>query len=233
MSLGIIVALPEELRSLNKAKIKQGECLTLPNNILVSLAGAGAKNAKNATEQLLSSGAKQIISWGCAGALAPHLKAGDLIIPKIIQTQSNQQISTDNSLRKNIAHALGKQTYFEGVLLESSGIISKAKEKSALFNENSAIAVDMESASVAQVCQKQNIPFIAIRTIVDSADFNLPVAVSHSMTAEGSVNLAKLILYTIRHPSEIPSLIKLGKHFKAANKKLKQISLLLTQVTNS
>ncbi|NOQ17440.1 MAG: phosphorylase [Methyloprofundus sp.] len=233
MSLGIFVALPEELRSLSKTKIKQGECLALSDNIQVILAGTGAKNAKKATEKLLANGVKQIISWGCAGALAPHLKSGDLIIPKLIQTQSNNLISTDTSLHKNIVNALSSQTYFEGTLIESSLIIASAKEKLSLFNKSSAIAVDMESAAAAQVCQKKNIPFIAIRTIVDPANFNLPTAISHSMTSEGCVSLAKLILYLISHPSEIPSLIQLGKHFKAANKKLKQISPLLTQVAMS
>ncbi len=233
MSLGILVALPEELRSLSKIKMHQGECLTLPNNILVSLAGTGAKNAEKSTQQLIAAGAKQVISWGCAGALAPHLKAGDLIIPKLIQTQSGTKLSTHPLLRKNIINALANQSYFEGPLLESSSIVSSAKEKSALFNDTSAIAVDMESAAAAQVCQTENTPFIAIRTIVDPADFNLPTAVSHSINPEGKVNLVKLISFIICHPSELPSLIQLGRHFKIANKKLKQISPLLAQVSTS
>lgn len=233
MSLGILVALPEELLSLSKVKLKQGEYTRLANNILVSLAGTGAKNAKKATEQLLAAGAKQIISWGCAGALAPNLKAGDLIIPKLIQTQSNKQLNTHPVLRTKIINALTEQIYFEGTLLESSSIIAKAEEKSALFNEKSTIAVDMESAAAAEICKKTGTPFIAIRTIVDPANFNLPAAISHSINSAGNVDLSKLIIYIICHPSELLSLIQLGLHFKAANKKLKHISPLLTQLVNS
>jgi len=230
MSLGILVALPEELRSLSKIKIKQGEIITLPNNILISLAGTGENNAKKATEQLLAAGAKNIISWGCAGALDPQLKPGDLIIPKFIQTQSSKTLSTHTLLRTKIINTLANQTYFEGTLLETLSIVASAEEKSTLFNEKSAIAVDMESAAAAEICQKENIPFIAIRTIVDPASFDIPSAINHSMTPEGNVSLAKLIFYIICHPSELISLIQLGQHFKAANKKLSQISPLLAQV---
>jgi adenosylhomocysteine nucleosidase len=233
MNLGIVVALPEELHSLSKNKIKQGECLTLSNNILISLAGTGSKNAKHAAEQLLSSGAKKIISWGCAGALAPHLKSGDLIIPKFIQTQQNTKLSTDITLRKCIISTLANQQYFEGTLLESISIISSAQNKSALFELSSAIAVDMESSAIAQVCQEKNIPFIAIRTIVDPANFTLPTAISHSIDPKGNVNLTKLIFYVFHHPSELPRLIQLSYHFKIANKKLKQISPLLIQIADS
>lgn len=233
MSIGILVALPEELRSLSKTKMNQGECMTLPNGLLVSLAGTGANNAQKASSQLIALGAKQLISWGCAGALAPHLKAGDLIIPKLIQTQSNTLLKTDSLLHKNITQALTEQVYFEDTLLESPCIVSSATEKSVLFNKGSAIAVDMESAAAAQVCQKENIPFLAIRTIVDPANFNLPTAINHSIDSEGKLNLTKLIFYILCHPKEISGLIQLGQHFKAANNKLKHISPLLAQLTIS
>jgi adenosylhomocysteine nucleosidase len=232
MHLGILVALPEELSSLSKATINQGELLTLASGISVSLAGTGANNAERATQQLIAAGAQQIISWGCAGALAPYLKSGDLIIPETIQTLSGAKVSTNTVLRTHIIKRLGQQTYFEETLLESATIVASAQEKSILFQTTIAIAVDMESAAAAQICQQKKIPFIAIRSIADPANFDLPKAISHSIDSEGSVNLTQLIFYIICHPSELPSLVRLGYHFKAANKKLKQISPLLVQVAN-
>jgi len=232
MSLGILVALPEELFSLTQQKIKIGECLTLPSKLLITLSGAGAHNAKQAAQRLLENGATQIISWGCAGGLSPTLKAGDLIIPELIQAQSNTLLKCDESLHNKLTKLLNGQVFFTGKLIESATIISSKEEKAHLFTINNALAVDMESAAAAQLAKTNNIPFIAIRTIVDPANFNLPKAVNHSLNAEGTINLSKLVLYICTHPHEIPALIKLGQHFKAANKKLAQIAPLLTQVSD-
>jgi len=231
MSLGILVALPEELLSLTQQKIKIGECLTLPSNLLITLSGTGAGNAKQAAERLLEKGATQIISWGCAGGLSPALKAGDLIIPEFIQTQSNTLLKLDESLHNELTNLLNEYVFFTGKLIESATIISSEVEKSHLFTKHNALAVDMESAAAAQVAKTNNTPFIAIRTIVDPANFNLPKAINHSLNAEGTINLRKLMLYICTHPYEIPALIKLGQHFKSANKKLAKIAPLLTQVS--
>jgi len=231
MSLGILVALPEELLSLTQQKIKMGECLTLPSKLLITLSGTGARNAKQAADRLLKNGATQIISWGCAGGLSPTLKAGDLVIPELIQDQSNTLLKCDESLHNKLTKLLNGHDFFTGKLIESASIISSKEEKAHLFTKHNALAVDMESAAAAQVAKINNIPFIAIRTIVDPASFNLPKAINHSLNAEGTVNLSKLMLYICTHPSEIPALIQLGKNFKAANKKLAQITPLLTQVS--
>jgi len=232
MSLGILVALPEELLSLTQQKLKTGECLTLPSKLLITLSGTGARNAKQAAERLLENGATQIISWGCAGGLSPELKAGDLIIPEFIQDQSNALLKSHVSLHSKLTKLLNEQVFFTGKLIESTTIISSQEEKAHLFTKHNALAVDMESAAAAHVAKTNNTPFIAIRTIVDPASFDLPKAINHSLNTAGNINLTKLVLYICTHPYEIPALIKLGKHFKAANKKLAQIAPLLTQVAD-
>lgn len=66
MSLGIIVALPEELTTLTNAKITKGQIHPLGNNFWVTLSGTGPNNASDAAQKLISHGADRLISWGCA-----------------------------------------------------------------------------------------------------------------------------------------------------------------------
>jgi len=221
---GILVALPEELRTLTKTKIKQGECVTVAKNTIITLSGSGPENARIAAQILIDQGAKQLISWGCAGALAPHLKAGDLIIPESIRTQDNNLITTHTQWSKKIiANLVSNIKYYTGTLLESDSVVALAGIKNELYQSTHALAIDMESGAVARIAQQAQIPFIALRSIVDPANLDLPLAINHAMTESGLVSIPKLLLYLCAHPNEIPRLIKLGLNFNAANKTLKQL----------
>ena len=80
MITGIVVALPEELASLTSKRIDKGHCVFIADKLLVVYSGVGADNAAKAAELLINKGASQLISWGCAAALAPAIKSGDLVI---------------------------------------------------------------------------------------------------------------------------------------------------------
>jgi len=222
---GIVVALPEELSILTRTKIRQGECITLPNGHLISLSGTGIDKAQSAAQQLIDQGAQQLISWGCAGALAPHLIAGDLILPHSILLSDDTLLEIDLIGREQAIKMLNHSIhYYSDKLLESKQIISSVLDKKASYQRNSAIAVDMESGAVARIAKQANIPFIVIRSIVDPANFSLPYAVQYAMNNQGNISISKLLLYLCMHPTELPRLIKLSQHFNAAKKTLNQVA---------
>jgi len=229
---GIVVALPEELRTLTQSRLKQGDYLSVSENILVTVSGAGSENAAIAAQGLIDKGAEQLISWGCAGALATHLKAGDLLIPSNILTQDNKQLSTHSAWSQQLISRLeqGIQCYNDK-LLESAGVISLANEKAEQYQKTGAFAVDMESAAVARVALKANIPFVALRSIADLADQDLPKAINYAMTAKGVISIPKILFYLCTHPAELAGLIKLGINFNSASKTLKKVASQLAQVT--
>ncbi|OQK17181.1 hypothetical protein AU255_04610 [Methyloprofundus sedimenti] len=234
MITGILVALPEELHTLTKSRIKQGECFAMSENTLIILSGSGSKNANSAAQNLLARGATQLISWGCAGALAPHLKAGDLVIPASILTKDYTSLATHRLWSQQVIRLLDKSiTYDQACLLESDTVISLAQDKNRQYQLTQAIAVDMESGAVAQTAHQAQIPFIVIRSIVDPAEFDLPEAINYAMTDSGVVSISKLMRYLCSHPGELPRLIKLGLHFNAANKTLKYLACRLPQITQT
>ncbi|BCG62606.1 MAG: adenosylhomocysteine nucleosidase [Methyloprofundus sp.] len=234
MITGIVVALPEELRTLSKVKLAQGECTQLSANTLVILAGTGSENAHKASLKLVAQGAQQLISWGCAGALAPYLKAGDLIIPSAILSQGNTSLTTHKHWREQLTNMLGQSLKcYNGQILESDTVISLAQDKTHQFQCSNALAVDMESAAIARIAAQTELPFIAIRSIVDSAQFDLPKAISYALNDDGIVAIPKLIKYLCLHPSELVALIQLGLHFKAASHTLKQLARQLPSITQA
>lgn len=231
---GILVALPEELHTLTTTKIKQGECITVAKNTIIILSGAGPDNARIAAQALIAQGAQQLISWGCAGALAPHLKAGDLVIPALILTQDNKLITTHTQWSKQITEILENSIkYYTDTLLESDSVVALVHTKNKLHQATHALAVDMESGAIARIAEQAQIPFIALRSIVDPANLDLPQAINYAMTESGVVCIPKLLLYLCAHPNEIPRLIKLGLNFNAASKTLKTIAQQLPQITQA
>ena len=67
-----------------------------------------------------------------------------------------------------------------GIIATGDGFIASGIKKEELISRFGADAVEMEGAAVAQVCYQQNIPFILIRSISDSADENASMDVKKS-----------------------------------------------------
>ena len=89
----------------------------------------------------------------------------------------------------------------------------------------------MESFAIAKVAQAHSLPFLPVRAIADPRTMDLPKAVSHGLNDQGEVELSKLLLYLLWHPTELPGLIALGLHFSAAQKTLKEVAKQLDVVT--
>lgn len=221
MITGIIIALPDEISSLTSKKINKGECITINGNILLALSGAGPENAIKASELLLEKGANRLISWGCAAALHPDLKPGDLVLADNLLSADKQQLSIDSPWLKHVTEQLSALNPITGRLAESHTIVADSIDKKTIHQQSGAIALDMESIAVAKTALLNNCPTLVIRCIADPVSMSLPKAVSYALNNEGDVVLPKLLWFLLIHPSELPGLIKLGSHFNAAKNKLK------------
>ena len=235
MITGIVVALPEELSTLTSKKLTKGNSCFISNNVLVIHAGTGSTNARRSAEYLVTQGATKLISWGCAAALSELLKPGDLILAnELTYTENNKNLTV--SVNANwLQHTKELLSTFKkintGCLVESKSIVSSSEEKHKIHTATNAVALDMETIAIAKIAYKHALPFLAIRVIADPVEMNLPLAISHSLNEHGEVSLSKLMFYLARHPTELPGLIKLALHFKAATKTLKLIAKHLDTVT--
>jgi len=229
---GIIVALPEELGTLTAKRLTKGDIYKLSENILLAYSGTGPVNAKKAAEKLLDKGAVKLISWGCSAALVNHLKPGNLLLPEQIIRCSGQPVPVHSLW---LAHTHSVLTEYistnTGNLAESDIIVSSSHEKKQLQLKTQAVAVDMESAAIASLAEQKQLPFLAIRTIADPVNMDLPPAIEYALDEEGDIRLPKLISHILLNPLEIPGLVKLGLHFAAARKTLSQISQHLDKIT--
>lgn len=232
MITGIVIALPEELGTLTSKKLDKGCCVAISGNIVLAYSGAGATNARAASEALIGQGACRLISWGCAAALSTNLKPGDLILADtLIDADSNPFDTHPEWIEISQTLLPDSIKIHIGSLAESHGIVSSSASKKQLHAGTGAIALDMESVAVAKVAQQNNLPFLTVRAIADPVDMDLPKAIDHSLNREGDVVLGKLLSYIALHPAELPGLIKLGLHFNAAKKTLKLVARHVDRLT--
>jgi len=92
-----------------------------------------------------------------------------------------------------------------------------------VFRETGAVAVDMESLSIAEVAAAHSLPFVAVRVIVDTATDVLPRAVTAANRA-GQVSMRRLIGGLALAPLELVALIRLAQRYRAAMRSLAAVA---------
>jgi len=213
---GVVAALDMEARSLRLQTRRRDGLFEVGDGTLVAVSGMGRAAAAGAAGALVDAGATALVSWGLAGGLDPGLQAGAICLPSMVVSRDGATFVTDLHWREILTAAISQRLIVvSGRLLTSAVAIEDAAAKAAAFRETGAVAVDMESAGVAQIAALNKLPFVAVRAIVDTAGDTLPPAVIAAGT-EGRVRLARLILGIVRSPREIAAVLRLAKRYRAA-----------------
>jgi adenosylhomocysteine nucleosidase len=98
------------------------------------------------------------------------------------------------------AFGLHAPALHEGLLISGDRFVSRTAESRALQVElPDALAVDMESAAVAQVCADFGLPFAVVRTISDRADDAAHVDFPRFLTQVASRYSAAVVAQLLRH----------------------------------
>src|SRR6202008_4630489 len=98
--------------------------------------------------------------------------------------------------------------------------VGSLADKASLLRETGAVAVGMESAAIGEVARAHQLPFIAVRVIVDGAADALPRAVTAAADGEGHLHIWRLLGALARTPGELGPLLRLAGRYRAANRSL-------------
>jgi hypothetical protein len=105
-------------------------------------------------------------------------------------------------------------------------------EKKQLGQEHSALAVDLESLAVAQVCKETGTKFLAVRTISDDTGEDLPPEILSIIGETGSVRLGAAVGSIWKRFGSVKEMWHLRERAVAASKQLaKFLSGLAPQLT--
>ena len=177
--------------------------------VVAVVCGVGKVNAATCTQLLISEFAVgRIINIGIAGGLAPGIVPGDVVIAdSLVQHDMDLQalglppgqlfrldtfdFPADPALlaiARQAAQNIRHHSVHVGRIVTGDQFIACNDKIQWLTDTFDALACEMESAAIAQVCYLNALPFVCIRSISDNAnqgahmDFDtfLPIAVDHA-----------------------------------------------------
>jgi hopanoid-associated phosphorylase len=210
MRLGAVTGLAAEARILHRRG-------------LAAIATAGdAARTHAACARLLADGADALLSFGIAGALDPALVPGTLLLPRRVVGEGGEIFAADPAWHDRLRHALAARGLApdEGDLLGRATIAMTVGEKATLRARACAVAVDLESAAAAAAARAAGRPFLVLRAVADPAGFALPHAAAIGLDDSGRAALAPVLASLLRRPGQVPSLLRLALHTRAALKSL-------------
>jgi hopanoid-associated phosphorylase len=171
--------------------------------------GAGDRERTTALVETAVEQANCLVSFGIAGALAPHLRAGDVVISSEVVSDS-QCWRADEQFQARVADIAREVGAFYGPVLGAEAILANEAEKSLAWQETRALAVDLESEVVARIASRAGIPFLVARTIADDAYRALPPAALIPLSRAGTPNLVRVAASVLRSPQQVGTLISLA-----------------------
>jgi adenosylhomocysteine nucleosidase len=188
--------------------------------VAVVQSGAGAAAASHAAEALLSGHEPRwVISAGFAGGLTERLKHHDLVLADGLVGADGSRLAID--LRVDPASLERTPGVHVGRLLTVDRIVGRPHEKRALGEKHGALAVDMESRAVAEVCRRHRVRFLAVRIVSDAVDEELPPDVRGLLKQTTRTARAGAAVGAIfRRPSSVKDMWKLREDALVASDRL-------------
>lgn len=218
--IGFITALASEARTLRPA-FGRGADTSVTHGVLIAVAGIGAVAAGRAAAAAMNAGASALVSWGYAGGLAPNLTCGTLVVADRIVCTDGSVFGTDERWREALTACISEQQAVRcASLLSSSMVLDDEESKSKHFRDSGAVAVDMESAAIAQVAWDWRVPFLAVRAVVDTSGDMLPRAIIDAIGPEGKLRWVRLCRDVARSPRTFQQLLSLSSSYRVARQAL-------------
>jgi len=188
---------------------------------LVEIGGIGIDNAGQAAQRLLDKGVDGLISWGTAGALDPQHKPGALIIYDGAVGMDGTRYECDEAWCATLVRSLRPLNAVVGTGFTAEHAASTALAKAAIRERFDCAAIDMESSAIAASAYTAGIPFVALRVIVDPAEFDIPRAALRALEHGGEPRALPVALELMRRPQELPACLKLARWYRAALARLR------------
>ncbi len=202
--IAVTFALPQESQDFRRAlrsvetvgpQVLRGQLNGV--EVVVGHTGVGPDAAaKNIASVLTFRHPRLLISTGFAGGLNPRLATGDLLV--------SENFSAPALLIKSRHLLEGHARAHFGGLTSQSQPAETVAAKVALAATTGALAVDMETATLAAACAAADVPLLAVRAISDAASEPLPVPFAEwfDLAAQRPRPLA-LVRYLALHPVQI------------------------------
>lgn len=184
--------------------------------VAVAQTGMGFAAARRGTQALLDAHHPAwILSVGFSGALQPQFKIGDIVMGNVLADTHGQEVQIDLRMASDPERGV-----WVGKLLTSDEIVRTIAEKRQLAEKYQALAVDLESLAVAQVCRDTRTRFLAVRCISDDLSRDLPPELATLVGETGAVRLGAAVSFLWKRPGSIQEIWQLRENAELAGERL-------------
>ena len=189
-------------------------------NVVVIRSGPGRQAAARATEALIDGHHSEwIISSGFAGGLSAELARHDILMADTIVECGGDRLSID--LRVDPESLRRTPGVHVGPLLTGDRVVRLPGEKRELGKKHQALAVDMETYAVADVCRRRQSRFLAVRVIGDAVDEELAPEVRGLLKQQSPAAKLGAVLGAVwRRPSSVKDMVRLRENALVASDRL-------------
>jgi len=186
------------------------------------LSGPGRDLAAMAAERLIEGHRPQrIVSAGFAGGLCADLKRLDILVADRVMIESGDSIPID--LPAGLASAIDRSDVHRGPLLTVDEVVRQPDQRETLYKNFGAMAVDMETFAVAEVCRRRGAAFSSVRAINDARGDTLPRDIQRLLRQKTPAARWGAALGSVwRRPAVVKDLYLLRKNALAAADRLAQ-----------
>jgi adenosylhomocysteine nucleosidase len=161
--------------------------------VVAILTNIGMANGTLAATRILEHRVDHVFVVGIAGAVDPALSIGDMIFPEVVVDRASGRASKPAPVGS---------ASLRGILSCGDDLIVEATTLGALAGDG-VIALDMETAAVAAVCDGAQVPWTAFRAISDHAGGGLISPEIFAFTRpDGSADHDAVLRYLDEHPDQ-------------------------------
>ncbi len=217
--IGIIVAEEKELLEVKKimnnlrekyiyekifyiGSIEEKEVVLVKSNV-------GKVNSARVTQILIDNfDIELVINVGTAGSVDNSLEIGDVVVAtELVQHDFDvtpfrrklgeiENIGESIKVDEKLLELFNEMNVKKGIIASGDKFIVNREEKDNIRNTFKALAIEMEGASIAQVCYLDKIPFLVIRSITDKLDGSSKIDFEKFLesSSKNAANILKEIL---------------------------------------
>jgi adenosylhomocysteine nucleosidase len=210
--LAFVCAMPMEARPLaRKLSLDRGTVAGLPaylgphagGDVVVVVTGMGPHLAAAGAEALVAATAPDhVVVVGIAGALEASTAIGTVVTPEVV-------VDGATGVEHRPAPLEGLPS--KGRMWTSATLITDRAALAGLI-ERGVVALEMETAAVAAVCEARGTPWSVVRVISDRASDGIVDEEAFRMSRQdGTPDPWAVVRFALKHPGRLPSLARMGR----------------------
>ncbi len=185
-------------------------------HVRVILTGVGQTHALEAIRRAMADRPEICISTGLAGALRSGYRPGDVLAARLVSEVGEPVAVASHPELLSTAVDCGARQVER--FATSRRLVASAEDKLKLGRL--AEAVEMESYTILAEAARHGVPAVAVRTVSDTADFNMPYDFESARDMDGQIRVGSILVQVMRHPTGLPALLALARDFRLAARHL-------------